>query len=83
MPLNAFIKLSINYLANICSCEKEDILTVWLIHEGSFHYRAQFLILQEKQRTFEVAYQDIGQMFTVCEIEIKSKKDISRRDIVK
>lgn len=80
MPLEAFITMSVNYLKNVCSCSKDDILIIWCIHEGSFHYRAQFLI-QSDRRVFEIAYQDLGQIFTICEIDIKNRKDISRRDM--
>ena len=82
MPLKTFISLSTNYLKNMCSCEAEDILTVWEIHEGVLQYRAQFMVLaNKKQRYFDVSYTESTDQFTFTEVEIKDRIDISRRKI--
>ena len=64
MPLKAFISMSTNYIKNICSCDEKDILTVWCIREGN--------------RTFETSYMDTGDSFSISEIKVVSRKDISR-----
>lgn len=85
MPLNAFIYLSTNYLKNICSCDESKILTVWLVHEGSFHYRAQFLVLGENgtTRNFLIGYLDGQEVFSVSEIQIVSTTGMTRKEFNK
>lgn len=77
MPLKAFISLSINYIKNICSCDEKDVLTVWCIREGTYHIRGQFLV-SKQNRTFETSYMDAGDSFSISEIKVVSRKDISR-----
>lgn len=79
MPLKAFISLSTNYIKNICSCEKDDILTVWCLNDATHIYRAEFLVLKDS-RTFDISYHETGDVFTVSEIKVLSKKDIVRRN---